>query len=465
MCYKMTIQIISAKNFHKGDVVKHGKVHHGRKEQGHMEISQALTTGVSNKKKFSNEEKEEIRKASARLVASGEVSASFFEKTETREYLAFLCRKLGKPSFASEFVVKRHGVWKEFENQSKMVQNFILQHADKLVESGKIALQVDHWTCNRGTLEANNDYFGVIITLRDTGGDLIPLVIGFEPAVKRTFEDENGQKIVQNAKSFEVVKFQLEKTLRKFGLLEKFQKKLIPITTDSALIGAFNDNHLAISCNAHNMSNIMQRLIKTEAHTYVRVVKYSEEIKKITQLINGASHVAARVDQTCSKCANLQKPDPKCQKCALCYKSLNLYIGSKGELSAKEKEHIAGIKFKNFETMENGEKAKILESIRHRKGVPKICPIRFDTYFKSVGAVLQSQFLIEELTSSISADSGLIEERVDFNLCRALYDVLRPVVEKLKLFENNSANMSDYITASIDILTVCLEKDVITNRT
>jgi len=86
----------------------------------------------------------QIQKASARLVATGEVSSSFFEKPVTHEYISFLCQKLGKPNLATEFVVKRHGVWKEFQNQSSMVQEFILENADKLVESGRLAVQVDH---------------------------------------------------------------------------------------------------------------------------------------------------------------------------------------------------------------------------------------------------------------------------------------------------------------------------------
>ena len=169
--------------------------------------------------------------------------------------------------------------------------------------------------------------------------------------------------------------------------------------------------------------------------------------------------MTARCDRNCAKCGHLPKPDPKCQQCAMCYKSLNLYIGSKGELSADEKEHIAKIKFGNFEKMGNEEKEKILAKIRHRPVIPKPIKIRFVSFFKSLGAALQNQLLIEELANSMSADSGLITETIDFDLAHALHTVLRPLVEKLKLFENNGTNMSDYLIASIDILTICLKKD------
>ena len=55
-CYKIVIQVISAKDFHKGDVVKHGKRHHG--PQGQTNIAKALTEGVSNTKKSKEFSKE-----------------------------------------------------------------------------------------------------------------------------------------------------------------------------------------------------------------------------------------------------------------------------------------------------------------------------------------------------------------------------------------------------------------------
>jgi len=175
-------------------------------------------------------------------------------------------------------------------------------------------------------LDANNEYFGIIITLRDNGGELVPLTLGFEPAVKLAIE-ENGIKVMRKAKSFEVVKYQVDEILLKFGLLDGFKNNLLPITTDAALVGAFEKNHLALSCNSHNLSNHMLRLVNTEANRYVKSCKFDEEIKNIKYVINDASHVKTRYDPNCPTCQI--KPDPKCQKCVTCYKSLNLYLGTK----------------------------------------------------------------------------------------------------------------------------------------
>jgi len=56
-----------------------------------------------------------------------------------------MCQKLGKPHMAKEFVVTRHNIWKQFQNQSLNVQNFIANNAEKLMMLGRLAIQVDHW--------------------------------------------------------------------------------------------------------------------------------------------------------------------------------------------------------------------------------------------------------------------------------------------------------------------------------
>jgi len=103
-----------------------------------------------------------------------------------------------------------------------------------------------------------------------------------------------------------------------------------------------------------------------------------------------------------------------------------------------------------------------LPNIRHRPGIPKIFNIRFGSFFKSLGALIKNQPLLEKLVNS--EDSGLVEKNIDFDLCHALYDVLRPVMEKLRLFEDNSATMSDYIISSLDILTECLKNEDVINK-
>jgi len=110
-----------------------------------------------------------------------------------------------------------------------------------------------------------------------------------------------------------------------------------------------------------------------------------------------------------------------------------------------------------------GREKTLLASIRHRPGIPKIFNIRFGSFFNCLGALVKNQSLIEKIVNS--ADSGLVEKTVDFDLTNSLYDVLRPVMEKLRIFEDNSANMADYIPSSIDILTFCLQNgDVINKR-
>ena len=206
------------------------------------------------------------------------------------------------------------------------------------------------------------------------------------------------------------------------------------------------DKWLALSCGAHNLSNLSEKFLKKFLPTELAKcssVNFAEEWKKITEFIHSCSH----------KC-NRQNPDLP--------KSYNQFIYEECP-SEEAKLQIAKIKFADFEQKDDEEQKEILSSIHRYPQIHKISKIRFRDVLDALKKVAMNKTMIQAISvRSHRANEYVKNGDLNWALIENLIEVLTIARKHLNYHENSSASILMHLQSLLDIISETLNvKDAV----
>ena len=249
-----------------------------------------------------------------------------------------------------------------------------------------------------------------------------------------------------------------------YGLWESFNAGLLPLTTDAGLSGSIESatrhdlsdlgpevtptKWISVTCALHNYHNILVECLKILPNELQknRLGSFANEIDRIQSTIDKADHRKKRKNEDCAKCLNdiLQETEP----------------------TDAEKNWIASLRYKNYDSKSEEDKRELQEKITAYWPIKPIFKVRFRSWCEALQTLMEAKNVIKGCILPTNPNSELFPDGdLPWDLITALHTSFNRVKFEINVTEQKTAGLSGYIQSMLDLIESTLDQKDASNET